>query len=495
MFMHSRNETEIQQELKRNNIPISVRGVGQLARKFIIYLAIIHREAKDQIKLLLQSKGGYILHLDGTCEDDSPHLICALDSISEIVLGSVKLPSESAKEIVPLLKRMKTDYGEPIALVHDMGQGIAGAVAEVFPNAPDFICHFHFLRDVGVDLLATENTNLRKALHDYRAELGQLGKELKRTIEIDPLLAKEFDLCKFDPKSMFTLPHDTRVFIYTLLLWIQDANSELDGYGFPFDQAHLATYRRLLAVHTSLEQYHLAQPCPQFFRMVKILQRLAADRQLVQVVSTMEERISVFEALRSAMRIAKPKGIHGLNCTGADINIKTIRDAVVTFRADTWLNQAAEETLVYKKLLQQIDRYWTKLFADPITVETPGGQIKIQPQRTNNILEQFFRRLKKHHRRKGGMQSMTKFLKSAIAESPLVANLKNPQYLTAVLAGKSLLDRFAEVDSSLIRKELKMKDRHRLPLRLRKVLRRKDFLLSIINSSHPKPDSNRILPS
>ncbi len=49
----------------------------------------------------------------------------------------------------------------------------------------------------------------------------------------------------------------------------------------------------------------------------------------------------------------------------------------------------------YVKLVAQIDKYWHKLFCDPITVLTPdGGTVILQPQRTNNILERFFRDLK-----------------------------------------------------------------------------------------------------
>ena len=46
-------------------------------------------------------------------------------------------------------------------------------------------------------------------------------------------------------------------------------------------------------------------------------------------------------------------------------------------------------------MIAQIDKYWDKLFADPITVNTPIGQVTIQPQRTNNLLERFFRDFKR----------------------------------------------------------------------------------------------------
>jgi transposase-like protein len=88
----------------------------------------------------------------------------SIDSLSEIVLGNVKLPAEDEQHIMPFLRRIKQAYGIPLALVHDMGKGILKAVATVFPEVPDFICHFHFLRDIGKDFLGTEYDTIRKRL-------------------------------------------------------------------------------------------------------------------------------------------------------------------------------------------------------------------------------------------------------------------------------------------------------------------------------------------
>ncbi len=48
--------------------------------------------------------------------------------------------------------------------------------------------------------------------------------------------------------------------------------------------------------------------------------------------------------------------------------------------------------MTYVKMIEQIDKYWSKFFADPITVNTPDGPVVILPQRTNNILERFFQK-------------------------------------------------------------------------------------------------------
>lgn len=109
----------------------------------------------------------------------------------------------------------------------------------------------------------------------------------------------------------------------------------------------------------------------------------------------------------------------------------------------------------YLGMIAQIDKYWYLLFADPITVQTPTGPIEIIPQRTNNILERFFRDLKRGCRKRTGASILTKMLTSLLADTPLVANLKSEQYLNAILGDcKSLEQRFSQIDAGLVRKYL-----------------------------------------
>jgi hypothetical protein len=93
--------------------------LGIIVTRFIIYLILAHKEIKPQIKEFLQASGGYILHIDGTCEGDSPYLITALDENPYIVLGNVKLPSENTDMLIPFFRQLQQDYGDPIACVLD----------------------------------------------------------------------------------------------------------------------------------------------------------------------------------------------------------------------------------------------------------------------------------------------------------------------------------------------------------------------------------------
>jgi len=168
LFLRCCNGKEIRRELGEKNINISLREIDYLGQQFIVYLALVHEQSQAKLKRFMGSVGGYILHLDGTCEGDNPHLMSSIDELSKIVLANIKLPSENACQLIPFLRKIKQAYGDPIALVHDIGAAILQAVEEVFPTTPDYICHFHFLKDIGKDLSDHEYSSIRRHLKTHR---------------------------------------------------------------------------------------------------------------------------------------------------------------------------------------------------------------------------------------------------------------------------------------------------------------------------------------
>jgi len=419
LLSRSRNEEEVVAELVQKNVQISPREVSLLGMKFVVHLALAHQRRAALITADMQTRGGYICHLDATCEGGDPLLMSSIDSLSEIVLGNVKLPAEDEAHIVPFLKRIKKAYGIPLALVHDMGKGILKAVATVFPKVPDFICHFHFLRDIGKDFLGTEYDTIRKRLskHGISAKLRYRAKQLKADMDRHPELIKAFEA----GIKNASLPVEARQFmpvlnVYALIQWTLSGKSEGHGYGFPFDQPHLAFAKRIRRLHAEAEKLQTLQMRGEwednkpYFKIYLDLKKISNDRRLWQTVEAIEEKISVFEKLRKAMRIAPQSGRNGLNDEGQNGDIRTIEKRVNKFRA--WLTGRKNypQDPDAQKMIAQIDKYWDKLFADPITVQTPSGPILIQPQRTNNILEQFFRSLKRANRRRTGNASSRRML-------------------------------------------------------------------------------------
>lgn len=463
MFLQCKNEREIKEELEAKGIRISANEISYLGRKFIIYLAIIHREMSEKLKDHMNSQGGYILHLDSTCEGDSPHLMTGLDGISHFILKNIKIPSEKKDAIVPFLQELKHIYGKPRALVHDMGKGFLSAVGLVFPNTPDYICHFHFLRDIGIDLFGKENDILRnqQRKHSIQSILRKRMAGFKNKINKDPESIKQLLYLlkkgKNDEDSTNNAPEAS---LYLLFLWALDGKKQGAGYGFPFDRPYFVFYRRIETLYSTIKQLRQAlgnkitKPRKLYTKVLKELSCIMRDSKLKEAASQMEEKCKVFDKLRSAMRIALPSGKLGLNDPGTRGNIKTIEKKVKTFYE--WLckyNKKSKED--YRKMIQQIEKYWEKLFADPICVDTPHGKVTILPQRTNNILEQFFRDLKRSHCKRSGFASINKTLKAMLADTPLVKNLENHEYMEILLDGKTNLEeRFAEIDSKIVREEL-----------------------------------------
>ncbi len=493
LFLRFRNEEEVVAQLAHKNVQISPREVSLLGMKFITYLAMAHELRAPEITADMQLRGGYICHLDATCEGGNPLLMSSIDSLSEIVLGNVKLPAEAAEHIVPFLERIKKAYGIPLALVHDMGAGIIKAVATVFPKVPDFICHFHFLRDIGKDLLDADYDIIRKQLnkHGVNGKLLGRAKQLKAAIDQNPELIQTLETTIRDEAP----PTDARQFIpvvstYTLIQWVLQGKSEGHGYGFPFDHPLLTFTKRIRIFHSALEKLqpeHLRgkwQDNKPYFKVYHELKNIMKDRLLWNAVEQIDKKIIVFEKLRKAMRIAPTSGQAGLNDEGHKGHIRTIEKGVEKFR--TWLigRKNYPQDPAAHKMIEQIDKYWEKLFADPITVQTPYGPILIQPQRTNNILEQFFRSIKRAHRRRTGNASSRRMLRTILAETPLVKNLENPAYMKILLNGTTSLEAvFTKIEIDTFRAAFKEARNvpEKVPAKLKALAEMVDFPEMLVN--------------
>ncbi len=458
LFLQCRNDTDIQQALLReNNVSISLSEINTLGKKFIVYLALAHQECKDELKHYMQQQGGYILHLDGTCEGESPHLMSSIDEISQIVMHNQKMPSENSDYIIPFLQNIKENYGKPLALVHDMGTGILRAVDEVFPGILDFICHFHFLKAQGKNLFEQDYNTIRRHLRSYKlsAQLRKMAKVLKQTIDDDEAMVIKLSryLQTKNSKEKQNNEMDPTIKSYLLITWILEASSASHGFGFPFDRVHFDTYKRLKKAYPALKA--LKPFMTKGLLPLTLLHKIVVDSALESVSLRMTEKIQVFDQLRQCMRIALPERKQGLNDDG-DTDIKTIEKEVIQFCQDESIIKLANNNYHYKRLLKQIAKFKDKLFADPIKVKTPAGDILVQPQRTNNIMEQFFRDVKRHCRKKNGQSSLSKTLKGMLADTALIKNLNHADYMKILLKGKSSLEeRFSDIDIKLVRQKLK----------------------------------------
>ena len=491
LFVRDRRAEDIVAELAARQVHLSLSEVGYLGKKFVVCLALAHRQADPQLQAAMRAQGGYILHLDGTCEGGGPMLMGSLDSISQFVLGGVKVPSEKAGQLIPFLQDIKARYGVPLAAVHDMGPGILAAIKEVFPGVPDFICHFHFLRDLGKDLLESDYEAIRQRLRKYglSEKLRRQARQLKEVLDQQPNWVESF--CQsvqggcLPTAQLESFPLRCA---YSLIQWALAGKAEGEGYGFPFDRPQVEFANRLRVLGQRLEHIkviHLRgrwEDNKPLLRLSGQLKHLSADEGLQRMLATIEEKIKVFDQLRSAMRVAEIGGTAGLNSGSDPVPLGPIQKAVEQFRKEITSRSDYDSNPSWRAMIAQIEKYKDKLFADPITVQTARGPLVIQPQRTNNLMERLFRGVRHSARRRTGQNSISPFLQSMIADTLLVRNLAHPTYLKILLQGQATLEeRFAQIDAETVRKELQAAQAfpEKVPSQIRKLIALPTFLETI----------------
>ena len=161
-FLECRQCEEIQIELSRQyGIEIPVRTISDLSQKFVAYFQVVHQESIKLLRRAMHQRGGYVLHIDGTCEEGSRVLFVCLDSLSGQVLESRKIGSENVEEVEQVLRDVRRDWGCPLAIVHDLRKSLINATGNVFRGKAQFVCHFHFAADVGKDILSSHVNRLR----------------------------------------------------------------------------------------------------------------------------------------------------------------------------------------------------------------------------------------------------------------------------------------------------------------------------------------------
>jgi len=465
-FMENRQVAEIQAILRREHlIALSTSEIERLIERFIFYLFAVHQESIPLIKAQIKAQGGYILHLDGTCEGDSPKLVSSVDSVSQFVLYSAKLTSENATEIADFLNVILQHFGRPLAVVSDMSQPIRTAVEKVFDDIAHYICHFHFLAALGKALFGKEHETLRQALS--AAGISGKLKALRRKLanNFQTLSMNKLDDYLANPQHVGQTREGTEIFAFCLVLWILDHATLGNGYGYPFDQRYLYFYKRLRTAEALLKRVNRyystrTENDKVLWELYHQIQPIVGDRKLKNTVTIYQQKLLVFTRLRTALEVAPEINSHGLRQQQevfSEGNLQKIKTAVEKFvgQLDVDCQTATDKSLKesFKKVKERIETYWERLFADPIVIDVNHEKRIFFVQRTNNIMEHQFRRLAYRHRRIHGNRSIRRNLENISAALPLVLNLKNPGYVKLVFDHQNqIAKRFSQIEVIQIRK-------------------------------------------
>ena len=481
VWRKSHTAAQIQDDLKlHNNLTISESEITYLAKKFVHYMVEAQKDKLPEIKKFLHRGGGYFLYFDSMHPGDgAAHLMCAVaEEISEkinIVLGSVKLSTESTETVAAFFRELKEKYGNPLAGICDMLASNLAAFREVFPGVLLLICHFHFLRSIGKNFLEYETLKLQNILKQYGVtkRLREFLKNCEENIEADPKLA---DYLTYDEKkyrsSFQDLPGIVKA--YCKVHWILAYEQELNGYGAPFDRSDFAYLQRMEKTYESLKDYSLE--FKELSELRFLLASVLEDPDLQRHMAAMKKKVKDFDHLRTIMKIAPTEGGKGLNDDGEECDITAMEEQLKVFIESDEIKKNPDKA--YKKMINQILKYWKMLFAKPVEARLPNGEIVlVYPQRTSNLMERLFREFQRLEFKRTGMGTLGRTVRAMIAETPMMKNLECPEYVNIILNGQpTLAARFAQLDKQRIQEKVKESlSKEKLPAGLKKILNNPDF--------------------
>lgn len=493
-FVECRQCEEIQIELAREHgIDLPVRTISELTQKFLAYFQVVHQHSIPLLRRDIRHRGGYILHVDGTCEEASRVLLVCLDSLSGQVLESRKISSENHEEVLQVLKDVRRDWGVPLAVVHDLRQSLTTATAKVFPGTPQFVCHYHLAADVGKDILTPHVDRLRRLFRrtKVRPKLRALCRSLKKfaAAQDNGELAVSRILAATSTEDLRRLssPEAVKGALHALASWILAFSHCGDGYGFPFDVPYLTLYDRILEVNEVLRQVSATWsvqkrgPLGILKRFKEILDLVDASQYTTEfrvIVAEAKRDQKIFERFRNALRICPKDGSQRRNDDGASPLLSPARHKQVLEKLRRSFKRKAQGTPSHRAcniVVQHLDKYWKFLFGHVLRKRSP----QIVVPRTNNVEESLFRTVKRQCRRLHGRGHLCRDMDNMLEAMPLVFNLRNPSYYELVYGGadaQNIAERFSDVDASLPTQLLKSWRREKLSVRLPRKLENLEHL-------------------
>jgi hypothetical protein len=469
-FLHYRQRSEIRDDLwARHAIRVSDSEISTLAARFLDHLARLHEHRAPLLRQALAADGGYPMHIDATGEGGRGTVFATYAGSRRWALGAWRLPTERAELILPCLQATAARFGAPLAIVRDLGKAVIVAaldlVAELALPIPILACHFHFLRDVGKDLLADGHDRLREQFQRLgtRAALRALARDLGRRLGNQlPILRGQVAEWLAAPGERILPPGPQGLAtVRALAQWALDYAAGARS-GFPFSTPFLTFYHRCLRLGQAVDAFsrcEAADPKVQsaLRRLARILEPIRVELPFVPLSRQLEIRSALFERLRDALRLRSDGQPSPplLTPEQAAEELQDIRQAVAVLsqrlqderprRGPAQATRAAID-LILEHLERHGEALWGHVVRLPPEV---GGGIRVV-DRTNQILEAFWHQMKHSERRRSGRKVLTYDFESLPAAAVLARNLQHEDYV-AILCGdlSRLPHAFAELDRIL----------------------------------------------
>jgi len=235
-YAQHRSLPEIHQHLRHRGVAIAPRTVTHLLERYDELLTL-SLTATTRLQRITQAQGRVILALDGLQPDVGHEVLWVLrDCLSGEVLLACSLLSATQPDLAVLLRTVQQTVPVPIVGIVSDGQlSIRGAVAEVFPDVPHQLCHFHYLREAA------------KPIYDADRHAK---KELKKRVRGVRPMERRLE-GRSDPEAEVVRGYCAAV-----------RSALTDDGRPPLEASGLKLHARLTAITASLERVEKRGPCP-----------------------------------------------------------------------------------------------------------------------------------------------------------------------------------------------------------------------------------------
>ncbi len=244
-----------------------------------------------------------------------------------------------------------------------------------------------------------------------------------------------------------------------------DYQADSSGEDFPFDRPYLDFYDRCITAHRAIHRFLVDKPEDRevsrtLKRLQRILNPVLSEVPFHQIVRRLRARAKLFDELRDALRLV-PKSISdSKHRSDADRftpdhaarelfdirqNVEQLVESLKNRRPERGAAQDTRNAI--DLILRHVEDHGEYLWGHMISLPTEqGGGIRLL-ERTNNLLEGFFKGMKHKERRRSGRKILTQDFESLPAEAALAYNLNYKDYVAIVCGSlEKLPEAFAKID-------------------------------------------------
>jgi len=400
---------------------ISTGEISNLSEEFLLRFYALHKRHVPRIKALFEKRGGVRLHLDGTGEAGNEIVFMAKEGETGITMGAQIIPTESKKYVKAFLQALNSLYGTPIVVVRDMSKQIREAVTEVFPEAPQQICHYHFVNNLGKLIFKEKYAAFRKSIVEMRI-LSQL-KKMKEHLCSMACLTSENVLVVAERKWIaLAIEH---------LLISRERSSN-----YPFVLPYLEIMNRILEIKNmnrrilAWNTFHNLDLC-EITEFSKNLDALTSNTIVNTQYASIKKIWSWFEKVRTTLKVGRHLSQNGSDT--APTKAQKMKEDMETTLADIDEEGEArggELLQAARQITKNCRQHANELFVD---VKDNSGNV-VEIMRDNNIEERSHRWSRMHIRRRTGRTRTTNEMAQYGALTAIFSDLENETYVKEILS-------------------------------------------------------------